>query len=96
MNLYALLKSREQQGRPVRVGVIGAGKFATMFLSQARHTPGMHISAVVDLFPDRACAALQQVGWSSESICTAAAPTAFDHRVYVTDDVSTVLQADRL
>ena len=49
MNLYSKLLEREAAGRPVTVGVIGAGKFGTMFLSQARLTTGMHIVAVADL-----------------------------------------------
>ena len=32
MNLHALLLEREAAGRPVTVGLIGAGKFGTMFL----------------------------------------------------------------
>jgi predicted homoserine dehydrogenase-like protein len=36
MNLYRMLKNRADEGKPVRVGVIGAGKFSSMFLSQAR------------------------------------------------------------
>jgi predicted homoserine dehydrogenase-like protein len=42
MNLYRMLKNRADERRPVRVGVIGAGKFSSMFLSQARLTPGIH------------------------------------------------------
>ena len=38
MNLHAKLLEREAAGRPVTVGLIGAGKFGTMFLSQARLT----------------------------------------------------------
>ena len=49
MNLHHLLAQRAEEGRPVRIGVIGAGKFATMFLAQARHTPGMHVMAIADL-----------------------------------------------
>ena len=32
MNLHALLLERKAAGRPVTVGLIGAGKFGTMFL----------------------------------------------------------------
>ena len=39
MNLHRMLKDRERDGKPVRVGLIGAGKFGTMFLAQARRTP---------------------------------------------------------
>jgi predicted homoserine dehydrogenase-like protein len=51
MNLYALLQSR---GRPVRAGLIGAGKFGSMFLSQVPSTPGLEVAAIADLSPDRA------------------------------------------
>ena len=39
MNLHTLLRNRAADGEPIRVGVIGAGKFGTMFLAQARTTP---------------------------------------------------------
>src|ERR1043165_9139867 len=45
MNLHTLLLEREAAGRPVTVGLIGAGKFGTMFLAQARLTRGMHVTA---------------------------------------------------
>ena len=63
MNLHSLLRGREAQGKPLRVGLIGAGKFGSMYLSQARHTPGVRLSAVADLDPERARAALAHVGW---------------------------------
>ena len=43
MNLYTLMAARAAAGRPVRVGLIGAGKFGSMILSQAQHLEGMHI-----------------------------------------------------
>ena len=39
MNLHAMLLEREAAGRPVTVGLIGAGKFGTMFLAQAADDP---------------------------------------------------------
>jgi len=63
MNLHTLLRGREAQGKPLRVGLIGAGKFGSMYLSQVRHTPGVRLSAVADLDPARARAALAHVGW---------------------------------
>ena len=44
MNLYRLLRERQEAGRPVTVALIGAGKYGTMFLAQARTTPGMQSS----------------------------------------------------
>ncbi len=54
MNLHAKLTERETAGRPVTIGVIGAGKFGTMFLAQARLTTGMHVVGVADLDVARA------------------------------------------
>ena len=49
MNLSTKLMEREAAGRPVTVGLIGAGKFGTMFLAQVRRTPGMHLVGVAAL-----------------------------------------------
>lgn len=68
MNLHALLKQRHAAGKPLCVGLIGAGKFGSMYLSQAKHTPGIHLVAVADLSPERARAALVNVGWNAASL----------------------------
>ena len=68
MNLFALLQKRAAAGRPVRVGLIGAGKFGCMFLSQVPSTPGLKVAAIADLSPDRARAACRGVGWTEERI----------------------------
>jgi predicted homoserine dehydrogenase-like protein len=68
MNLYRLLQKRAADGRPVRVGLIGAGKFGSMFLSQVPSTPGLEVAAIADLSPDRARAACRGVGWTEERI----------------------------
>ncbi len=66
MNLYSKLQQRADDGRPLRVGVIGAGKFASMYLAQAPKTPGIHIAGVIDLSPQNARTNLDRVGWQSE------------------------------
>ena len=53
MNLYRMLLERAAANRPLRVGLIGAGKFGSMYLAQAKHTPGIHITGIADLSPDR-------------------------------------------
>jgi len=68
MNLFALLQRRAAAGRPVRVGLIGAGKFGSMFLSQVPTTPGLVVAAIADLSPDRARAACRAVGWEEARI----------------------------
>ena len=65
MNLSSMLKERAAAGRPVRIGLIGAGKFGTMFLSQVRLTPGMHLAGLADLMPARARERLAEVGYAT-------------------------------
>ncbi|MGB1398756.1 MAG: flagellar biosynthesis protein FlgA, partial [Candidatus Puniceispirillaceae bacterium] len=57
MYLYDQLLQRADANRPVRVGLIGAGKFGSMFLSQVPTTPGLSVAAIADLRPDNARAA---------------------------------------
>ncbi len=68
MNLYRLLQQAEEAGKPVRVGLIRAGKFGSMFLAQCRRTPGMHLLGVVDLAEGRAAESCRTTGWSDEQI----------------------------
>ena len=63
MNLHRKLLQRQAAGKPLRIGVIGAGKFGTMYLAQARRTPGVHLVGVADLQVQRARDALARTGW---------------------------------
>jgi predicted homoserine dehydrogenase-like protein len=81
MNLHRLLGKRVEAGRPVRVGLIGAGKFGSMFLAQVPSTPGIEIATIADLSPDRAREACRRVGWSEERIAA----------THFTDDASAML-----
>ncbi len=97
MNLAAKLRNRADEGRPVRVGLIGAGKFGTMFLSQVRTTPGLHLYGIADLSPDRARAALASAGWNADE----AVARSFDEArrtggVALTDDSEALIRADGL
>ena len=67
MNLRAKLSEREARGTPVRVGLIGAGKFGTMFLAQAQRTPGLRVVAIADLDLGRARTSLERVHWSGQA-----------------------------
>lgn len=63
MNLHEALRGREAEGAPVRVGIIGAGRFGTMFLAHVHTTPGIHVVGVADLDVGRAREALRLAGW---------------------------------
>ncbi|KQW69599.1 NAD(P)H-dependent oxidoreductase [Methylibium sp. Root1272] len=95
MNLHAMLAQRAADGRPLRVALIGAGKFGSMFLSQVRRTPGLHLVAVSDLSPARAKAALLSVGWAEDLL---GAKTLDDARrsgrTCLTDDTPAVIASD--
>jgi len=66
MNLYSLLRKRTAQEGPVRVGVIGAGKFSSMFLTQAVVTPEIHVVGVADLNVEKARASMRRTGWDED------------------------------
>jgi predicted homoserine dehydrogenase-like protein len=72
MNLRHLLDARMTAGRPVRVALIGAGKFGSMFLAQVPTTPGIEVAVIADLDPDRARRACAAVGWTPERIAATA------------------------
>lgn len=65
MNLHALLAAR---ATPVRVGLIGAGKFGAMFLAQVPHVAGLEVVGIADLDVDRARATVAGVGWDAGRI----------------------------
>ena len=68
MNLMRKLAARVEAGRPVRVGLIGAGKFGSMFLAQVPTIGGLEVAVIADLDPDRAREACRGVGWDEQRI----------------------------
>ncbi|MBT9488554.1 MAG: flagellar biosynthesis protein FlgA [Rubrivivax sp.] len=85
--LYAKLQQRAAEGRPIRVGLIGAGKFGSMYLAQIPRTPGVHLVGIADLNPEAACRNLARVGWAAERIQAPSLDAALkDGRTHVGDD----------
>jgi predicted homoserine dehydrogenase-like protein len=68
MNLQSLLAARVEAGKPVRVGLIGAGKFGSMFLAQVPSIAGLEVALICDRDVDRAKAACRTVGWDAGRI----------------------------
>ena len=68
MFLYDELCSRNDANNPVRVGLIGAGKFGSMFLAQVPTTAGLEVSIIADLDPAKAKRSCVDVGWPDELI----------------------------
>ncbi len=93
MNLYRLLQQRVAAGNPVRVGLIGAGKFGSMYLAQIPRTAGIHLLGVADLSPERAEKALRRVGWKEEQFAAANFTQAFSSgTTYITDDAHELIR----
>lgn len=84
MNLMPLLQARVASGNPVRVGLVGAGKFGSMFLSQVATIDGLVVTAIADLSPAAAIAACRTVGWSDELTA----------QCYFTDDGAALCERD--
>jgi predicted homoserine dehydrogenase-like protein len=86
-------------GRPIRIGLIGAGTFGTTFLNQARIVPGMQVAGVADLDVEKAKQACAAAGWPAETIEMCGSPSAVNSgaargRVMVTDDAGNLIGAD--
>jgi len=94
MNLHKMLMERADAGKPVRVGIIGAGKFASMFFTQVPTTPGLHLVAVCDLDVERARRALEETGWDSDRFAAANFDEArANGTTRVTDDAMGVIES---
>ena len=92
MYIYDELKARADANNPVRVALIGAGKFGSMFLSQIPSTPGLEVAVIADLRVDAARASCIEVGWDDARI----AATRFTDNAaeaIAADDVDVVVEA---
>ena len=97
MNLHRTLQQRAADKQPIRVGVIGAGKFSSMFLAQARSTPGLHVMAVCDLDLNRARSTLRKTGHPEEQFAASSLEqTLRDDSTYLTEDAETMIAANGL
>ena len=92
-----MLLARQAEGRPLRVGLIGAGKFGSMYLSQAQRTPGIHLVGVADLSPARAKKALKHVGWPAAQLAARSLDDAAKRGLtWVGDDASRLIASPHI
>jgi len=94
MNLHGKLLERDAAGRPVTVGLVGAGKFGTMFMAQARLTQGMHLVGVADLDVCRARSQLRTAGWPDEMYAASSLANAHKKRSTLVTDNAAALISD--
>ena len=97
MSLIQKLKARAANNNPVRVGIIGAGKFGSMYLSQTPRTPGIHLVAVADLSPARAKESLARVGWDAPRYsATSLQDAAKSGATFITDDAEKMIASEHI
>lgn len=94
MNLHKLLTEREAQGNPIRVGLIGAGRYGTMYLAQARNIPGIHVVAIADINTERAQGALKLVDWPDSAFASDIAGALANRSTTIVGDAAELFEAD--
>lgn len=92
MNLAAMMNQRAAAGNPITVGLIGAGKFGSMFLAQIPRLPGMHLVGIADLSPAAVAANLTRVGWPEDRHGAASLDDALAKKTtHISDDWQTLV-----
>ena len=92
MGMIDQLKAREEQNRPVSIGMIGGGKFGTMFMAQAQRIPGVHILGVVDLDVEQARSNFILTGWPKERLMAPTLDTALQTQAtHISDNVEDLI-----
>jgi predicted homoserine dehydrogenase-like protein len=92
-----MLHERAERGHPVRIALIGCGKFATMYLTQALNTRGIQIVGIADLDPGRAMRQLATAGWEAERYqARDAAEALVNGTTWLTDDAAGLIAIDEL
>jgi predicted homoserine dehydrogenase-like protein len=66
MSLHRQLQQLAANNQSIKVGLIGAGKFGSMYLSQIPTTPGVQLVGIADLSPAGVKKNLERVGWKDE------------------------------
>ena len=96
LDLADRLRKRLEDGNPVKIGIIGLGKFATMFLSQARLIKGFQITALADLDYKRANDALMTAGYDPNITVNNIDKAIQESKIYITENGLEVAGAEQL
>lgn len=94
MNLHTKLRALEAQGRSICIGLIGAGKFGSMFVSQCLRTPGLQLVAIADLSRANVEAAITVTGHPTDMICGRGIEAAVrEQRIGVAEDALDLIRS---
>lgn len=87
MSLHRQLQQLAENHQSIKVGLIGGGKFGSMYLSQIPTTPGIHLLGIADLSPANVKSNLARVGWKpSQSEATSLDQALQTGQTHITDD----------
>jgi predicted homoserine dehydrogenase-like protein len=93
----SLLRQRQTEGRPVRLGLVGAGFMARGLVNQVLNsTPGMQLTVVCNRTPAKAAAIVTDAGGSPRAAQTIGDVTRISGSgdVAITDDIAVVAASD--
>lgn len=95
------LLNREDQKKPIRIGLIGSGEMGTDIVTQVSHMPGIEIGAISDLNPQLALDAIdlayQEKGHAREvSKRSDLSSTIEARKIAVTRDTDLILNSDHI
>jgi predicted homoserine dehydrogenase-like protein len=68
------LARRQAEGKPLRVGVSGAGWIGSGFVAAVAHIPGMRVDVLADADTNAACQAFLATGLAPDEVVEASAP----------------------
>ncbi len=93
------LKSLDESGKPIRVSIIGCGRFGGMMLSQIRLAPGMMVAVACDVDVERAQHALELGGYEDGSMVTSGSTSQANEAIRsgktaVTEDSSVAIDSE--
>ena len=97
--MYKRLLALDEENMPIRVAVIGCGRFGSMVAAQVLRAPGMELSVVCDLDAERALEVLRLSGRDAdEAVITSKVGEANDAldmgQIVVTDDPAAAIDAE--
>ncbi len=93
------LKQRADEGRPVRIGLVGCGEMGTDIITQVAQMEGIVVAAVADSRPGRVAAAVEIAGRDADSATEASTAPAITRaiesgRTAIVPDAAMVAAAD--
>jgi predicted homoserine dehydrogenase-like protein len=99
--LSTLLAKRQAEGRPIRVGIIGTGKFGAGLVAQISQMQGMETSVIADINPDHARHAFASSGVPAEALVAAETTAEIEDAIragkpVIADDALAMIQAGPL